>query len=146
MAVRFFQGCSHSRGYGLDMTKPHKPEGYSTVSPYLIVDGAARVIEFLVGAFDAEPLRAFKNADGRTMHAEVRIDDTVVMLGDSAPEWPPQPAHIHVYVRDVDATYRRALDAGGTAVQEPVQKEDADKRGGVKDPAGNTWWIATPIG
>lgn len=128
------------------MTLPHKPEGYSTVSPYLIVDGAERVIAFLAGAFDAEPLRAFKDADGRMIHAEVRIDDTVVMLGDSAPEWPPKPAHIHVYVRDVDATYRRALDAGGTSVQAPVQKGDADKRGGVKDPAGNTWWMATQVG
>jgi uncharacterized glyoxalase superfamily protein PhnB len=77
------------------------------------------------------------------MHAEVRIDDTVVMLGDSAPEWPPVASHVHVYVPDVDATYRRALAAGATSVQAPIKKDDADKRGGVKDAGGTTWWIAT---
>ena len=80
------------------------------------------------------------------MHAEARIDDTVVMLADSAPNWPPVPSHVHVYVRDVDATYSRALAAGATSVQEPVQKKDEDKRGGVRDAGGTTWWIATRTG
>ena len=144
--VAFFQEPAPGDGYGPRMTTPHKPEGYSTVSPYLIVDGAQRVIDFLVRAFDAEPMRRFEDEHGRLMHAEVRIEDTVVMLGDSAPEWPPQPAHLHLYVRDADASYRRALEAGGVSVQAPVQKDDADKRGGVKDPGGNTWWVATQVG
>jgi uncharacterized glyoxalase superfamily protein PhnB len=80
------------------------------------------------------------------MHAEVRIDDTVVMLADPpAPDRTPVPAHVHVYVEDVDATYRRALEAGAASVQEPVQKRDEDKRGGVKDSGGTTWWIATKV-
>ncbi len=90
----------------------HKPEDYSTVSPYLVVDGAAATIDFLTEVFDAVELRRFPDEDGRLMHAEVRIDDTVVMLADSVEEWPPFPSHVHVYVRDVDATYRRALEAG----------------------------------
>jgi uncharacterized glyoxalase superfamily protein PhnB len=124
----------------------HKPETYSAVSPYLVVDGASQTIEFLTAVFDAVELRRFPGPDGTLMHAEVRIDDSVVMLADSTAEWPPVPSYVHVYVPDVDATYRRALDAGAVSVQEPVQKEDADKRGGVRDAGGTTWWIATQIG
>ncbi len=128
------------------MTGAYKPSGYPSVAPYLIVDGAAATINFLVAAFDAVAIRQFAAPDSRIMHAEVRIDDTVVMIADSAPGWPAMAAHVHVYVRDVDTTYRRALTAGATSVQEPVKKEDEDKRGGVRDSGGTTWWIATRIG
>ena len=70
---------------------------------------------------------------------------SVIMVADDAPGWPPIQAYVHIYVPDVDATYRRALDAGAVAVQEPVKKEDEDKRGGVKDAGGTTWWIATKV-
>ena len=128
------------------MTASHQPEGYTTVSPYLIVHGAAATIEFLQRVFDATELRRYPNAEGRVMHAEVRIGDSVVMVADAAPQWPALPAHVHVYVPDVDATYRRALQAGAEPVQEPVRKQDEDKRGGVKDAGGTTWWIATRVG
>jgi PhnB protein len=127
------------------MSLSHKPQGYSTVSPYLIVDGASRTIEFLVRAFDAVELRRFPDPAGKLMHAEVRIDDTVVMIADGSEGWPPLPASVHIYVADVDATYRRALEAGATSLQEPVKKDDEDKRGGVKDAGGTTWWIATRV-
>ena len=123
----------------------HKPEGHPTVSPYLIVDGASGTIEFLRNVFGAVELRRFAAPNGNVMHAEVRIDDSVVMIADGADGWPPVPSHVHVYVADVDATYKRALDAGATSVQEPVKKQDADKRGGVKDAGGTTWWIATKV-
>ncbi len=123
----------------------HKPNGYTSVAPYLIVDGASRTIEFLVRVFGAIELRRFPDASGRLMHAEVRIDDTVVMLADGAEGWPPIASYVHVYVPDVDATYRRALESGATSVQEPVKKVDADRRGGVKDAGGTTWWIATKV-
>ena len=125
------------------MNTSHKPTGYSSVSPYLVIDGAARTIEFLRQTFDAVPLRQHPRPDGRLQHAEVRIEDTVIMLGDSLEGWPPVASHVHVYVADVDATYARALAAGGTSVQAPEQKEDEDKRGGVKDAGGTTWWIGT---
>jgi PhnB protein len=127
---------------------PHyKPAEYSTVSPYLVVNDASATIDFLKKVFGAIELRKFPNEAGRLMHAEVRIDDTVVMLADPAPpDWPPVPAYVHIYVPDVDTTYRKALAAGATSVQEPVKKEDEDKRGGVKDPGGTTWWIATRVG
>ena len=123
----------------------YKPEGYTTVSPYLIVDGASATIDFLQRVFGADEIRRFADPAGRVMHAEVRIDDTVVMIADGVDGWPPVPSHVHVYVRDVDATYRRALEAGATSVQEPIKKEDPDKRGGVKDAGGTTWWIGTKI-
>jgi len=124
-----------------------KPDGYSSISPYLVVPGAGRVIEFLKQAFGATELRRFDMPDGTIMHAEVRIDDSVIMIADGGGEWPPFPSWLHVYVADVDATFGRALEAGGVSVQVPVRKEaDLDKRGGVKDPGGNTWWIATQVG
>jgi uncharacterized glyoxalase superfamily protein PhnB len=122
-----------------------KPEGYNSVSPYLIVDGAGELIDFLVSVFDAVEMRRFPDNSGRLMHAEVRIDDTVVMLADSTGDWPPASAQVHVYVADVDETYRRALEAGAQSVQEPVQKSDEDKRGGIIGPGQVTWWIATRV-
>jgi uncharacterized glyoxalase superfamily protein PhnB len=123
-----------------------KPQGYNDASPYLIVRDAAATMAFLQAVFDAEPLRVIKRVDGGLRHAEVRIGDSVVMFADAVEGWPAMAAYVHVYVADVDATYRRALAAGGKSVAEPVQKDDADKRGGVEDPGGTTWWIATQVG
>ncbi len=127
------------------MNTRYKPDNYNSVSPYLIVDGAGATIDFLEHVFGATELRRFSGADGKIMHAEVRLDDAVLMLSDGAEGWRLSPAHIHIYVPDVDATYQRALAAGATSVQEPVKKEDADKRGAVRDAGGTTWWIATKV-
>ena len=127
------------------MNQSFKPDHYNSVSPYLIVDGASRTIEFLTTVFDAVEIRRFADGAGKVIHAEVRIDDTVLMLADGAEGWPPLSSYVHVYVADVDSTYQRALAAGATAVQAPVKKDDADKRGGVKDAGGTTWWIATKV-
>lgn len=131
---------------GVTMTTSYKPTDYSTVSPYLIVAGASATIDFLKQVFGATELRRFPDPSGKLMHAEVRIGDTVVMVADGAEGWPPVPSYVHVYVSDVDAIYKRALAAGATSVQEPVKKDDEDKRGGVKDAGGTTWWIATRVG
>ena len=127
------------------MTFSHKPAGYTSVSPYLVVEGASQTIDFVVRVFGAVELRRFAASNGKIMHAEVRIDDTVVMIADGSDGWPAMPSHVHVYVGDVDATYRRALEAGAISVQEPVKKQDEDKRGGVRDSGGTTWWIATKV-
>lgn len=127
------------------MTVSFKPEGYTSLAPYLVVDGAERTIVFLEKVFGARRLRRHDMPDGRIGHAEVRIDDTVLMLADGMDGWPPVPAHVHVYVKDVDATFRAAIEAGAESVQEPVQKGDADKRGGVKDAGGTTWWVSTQV-
>jgi len=125
------------------MSDHWKPAGYTSLSPYLMVENAQRVIEFLKAAFGAAELRRYDMPDGTIMHVEVRIDDSVVMLADAGGPFPAFPVWLHLYVPDVDAAYTRALQAGGTSAQEPQQKPgDPDRRGGVKDPAGNTWWIS----
>jgi PhnB protein len=127
------------------MESSYKPQGYSTVSPYLIVSGADATIAFLIEVFNAVELRRIPNDQGKLIHAEVRIDDTVVMIADGGEGWSPMPAHVHVYVSDVDTIYKRAIAAGAMSVQEPIKKDDEDKRGGVKDAGGTTWWIATQV-
>ena len=123
-----------------------KPQGYPSVSVYIMANGAQQVIDFLKKTFDARQTRRTDTPDGSIMHAEVQLDDTIVMIADAGDEYPPFPVWLHVYVPDVDATYRRALEAGGISVQEPSQNEgEPDRRGGVKDPSGNTWWIATQV-
>jgi PhnB protein len=127
------------------MEPTYKPEGYNSVSPYLVVNGADATIKFLGDVFDAVEIRRFPNEEGKLIHSEVRIDDTVVMIADSGDGWSLMPAHVHIYVKDVDATYRKAIAVGAISVQEPIKKDDADKRGGVKDAGGTTWWIATKV-
>jgi PhnB protein len=129
------------------MSDNWKPEGYTSISPYLMIDGAQKEIDFLRKTFDAKELRRFDGSDGKIKHGEVKVGDTVVMVADSIEGYPAFPAWMHVYVPDVDATYKRALEAGGESVQEPSRREgDPDKRGGFKDPAGNTWWVSTQGG
>jgi uncharacterized glyoxalase superfamily protein PhnB len=128
----------------ITMTASFKPSGYSTVSPYLIVSGASGTIDFLKRVFDATELRRFTHGAEQIAHAEVKIGDSVIMLADATEGWAAIPSHVHIYVSDVNETYRKALEAGAESVQEPVQKDDPDRRGGVKDAGGTTWWIATP--
>ncbi|MFB5660936.1 VOC family protein [Alteribacillus sp. HJP-4] len=121
-----------------------KPEGYTSVSPYLIVEQAQQVIDFLKEVFEAEELRRYETPEGAVMHVEVKIDDTVVMMGEAPDSSVSASPHLHVYVRNVNETYQRAIEYGAASVQEPVMKEgDPDRRGGVQDTAGNTWWIST---
>ena len=122
-----------------------KPTGYTSVAPYLTVSGAQATLDFLGRVFDATPLRVMSGPNGTIAHAEVRIDDTVVMLTDAVAEWPATPSHVHIYVADVDAVFARALEAGATAVQAPVQKDDPDRRGGFRDAGGTIWWVATQV-
>jgi uncharacterized glyoxalase superfamily protein PhnB len=129
------------------LSKPWKPLDYTSVSPYLLVSRGDEVMDFLREAFGAVALRRIERADGSLLHGEVRIDDSVVMLGEPEGEegWTPTPAHVHIYVPDVDAAFQRALAAGGEAVQEPERGDDPDRRAGVRGPSGHTWWIATLV-
>lgn len=129
------------------ISTPSRPDGYPAVSAYLVVRGAQAVIDFATRTFGAVTLRRFDQPTGTISHAEIRIEDSVVMIGEAGGQWPAIPTFLHVYVDDVERTYRRALDAGGVSVQAPMQKPgDPDKRGGVQDPGGNTWWISTQVG
>ena len=119
------------------------PEGYHTVTPYLTVEGAAKLIDFLKQAFEAKEILCMTRPDGIIGHAEVRIGDSIVMLSEACGEWQPMPAMLHLYVEDVDAVYRCALDAGATSLREPMDQFYGDRSGGVRDLCGNHWWIAT---
>jgi uncharacterized glyoxalase superfamily protein PhnB len=127
------------------MTAQSISAGYHTVTPYLVAPEAARLIDFMKAAFGAQELQRHTQPDGAIRHAEVKIGDSVVILSEAMDEWPPMPAMLHVYVEDVDRVYRQALEAGATSLREPADQPYGDRSGGVADPAGNQWWLATPI-
>ncbi|WP_250515964.1 VOC family protein [Caballeronia sp. INDeC2] len=121
-----------------------KPATYPSVSPYLICENAESIIAFLQSVFEAELVRRVDRPDGSLMHAEVRIDDSIVMIGGGATDQQAPGPHIHVYVRDPQAVYDRAMQNGAHSVQAPTRKRaDDDFRGGFRDAAGTTWWVAT---
>jgi PhnB protein len=120
------------------------PEGFHAVTPYLTVRGAAKVIDFLKKAFDAElTYEPIKRPDGAIMHAEVKIADSRVMIADENEYAKATASALYLYVPNVDATYQRAVKAGGESVMEPMDMFYGDRGGCVKDPAGNKWNIAT---
>ena len=121
------------------------PEGYHTVTPYLIVEGAAGLLEFVKSAFGAEERFRMPAPNDTIGHAEVKIGDSIVMVADAGEEWPAMPAFIYLYVDDCDATYQRALDAGATSVKEPEDQFYGDRNATVRDSVGNRWGIATHI-
>ena len=119
--------------------------GYHTVTPYLVVAGAGRLIEFLTAAFDASEFIRDSLPDGTIRHAEVRIGDSTVMLSDARPDSPAMPSMVFLYVEDADEASRKALAAGATSVREVRDESHGDRMGGVLDPVGCQWWMATPI-
>jgi PhnB protein len=121
------------------------PEGQPCLSPYLNVRNASALIEFIQAVFDGREVFRLARPDGVVMHAEVRIGDSVVMLGEAPPERPTIPAMLHLYVEDADAVYRRALDAGATSLTEPADQFYGDRNAGVEDSFGNKWWISTHV-
>jgi PhnB protein len=126
------------------MTKPdYRPLDHNTVSPYLVVHGVPGLLEFMRHAFGAQELHRTATPDGTVRHAEARIGDTVIMMGEATAEFPPRPAMLHVYVPDADAVYRRALEAGAISLREPSDQFYGDRTGGVQDAFGNQWWMAT---
>lgn len=121
------------------------PEGLQSVIPYVIVDDASRLIDFLKNTFGAEETLRHLRPDGTIMHAEVKIGGCGIMLGDATEQWKAQPVSLYVYVPDTDAAYKRALQHGAKSLNEPADQFYGDRNAGVKDPLGNTWWIGTHI-
>jgi PhnB protein len=120
-------------------------DGFHTVTPYLFADGAARLIDFLTEAFGAEVMSRKDRPDGAVMHAELRIGDSMVMVGESVSEFGSMPTSIYLYVPDCDTVYQRALAAGGTSVFDIRNLPSGERYGGVKDACGNIWWVATHV-
>ncbi|MEM6767545.1 MAG: VOC family protein [Bacteroidota bacterium] len=126
------------------MERTFKPAGYSSLSPYLIVEDAGRLIKLMEAVFEAKLLRRFDFPNGDPMHVELKIDDTVLMITTATETWPSAPVMLHVYVPDAQACFQKALGAGCESLREPVVEEgDTDLRGMFKDFAGNTWAIST---
>ena len=123
---------------------PSPPEGYHTVTPYLVVQDVEALITFLKAAFDAEETERVPNSDGTTKHAEVRIGDSVVMMGMARGK-PSVPGMLYVYTEEVDTAYSRALKAGGESIAQPENQFYGDRTAGVTDNQGNIWYIATRV-
>lgn len=118
---------------------------YRTVTPYLLVSDADAELAFLKQAFGATEVECHRNADNAVMHAEVRIGDTLVMLGQAGGQWKPREAALYLWVDDVDGTYARALAAGADSESEPEDKPYGHRNAGVNDRNGITWWIGSPV-
>jgi len=120
------------------------PEGHHTVCSYLVVPGVAKLIEFAKQAFGAKEVYVSRRSDGSVMHAEIKIGDSILMMGESA-EGKHFPGMLHLYMEDVDAVYRRAMEAGAKSLREPADQPYGDRSGGVEDAFGNQWWISTHV-
>ena len=118
------------------------PEGYHAVTPYLTVKDVPKLIDFLKTAFGGEEVERMAMPDGTVMHAEVRVGDSVVMMGEAGRGYPAMPAMLYLYVGDCDSVYKRAIQAGAKSLTEPADQFYGDRNGGVEDCCGNRWWIA----
>ena len=123
----------------------HVKDTYHTVTPYLLVHDADAELTFLKNAFDATEVQCQRNADNTVMHAEIAVGDSLVMLGQANGQWTPRQAAFYLWIKDVDATYARALAAGAASESAPEDKPYGHRNAGVIDPNGNTWWLAAPV-
>ncbi len=122
------------------------PDGYTAITPYLIVNAAADFLDFLANAFGAVERMRLPMPQGGIGHAEVEIDGAVLMLADAAlPDFPVTNSQIHLYVEDVDSVYAQAVSAGATAIAEPADQFYGDRSARVLDLSGNHWTIATHV-
>ncbi len=121
------------------------PDGFHSVTPYLIVEGVPGLIDFLKAAFEAKEIHRTELPDGQVMHAQLQIGDSMVMMGEAMESFPAKPASLYLYVHDADAVYKQALEAGAESLMEPADQFYGDRNAGVKDPTGNTWWIGTHV-
>lgn len=129
------------------------PDGYHTITPYLAVDDASAAIDFYQSAFGAEERARTSGPGGSIMHAELAIGDSLVMLSDPFPMASAKPpkelggtsVSIFVYVEDIDAVYKQAIDAGASSLMEPDDMFWGDRFGAVSDPFGHSWTIATHV-
>ena len=119
--------------------------GFRSITPFLMVDGVPAFLDFLRKVFDVQVTRQYAGPNDTITHAEVRLDDSVIMIGDPMGKYPLAPAALYFYVTNVDSVYKQALDAGATSVREPNKEFYGDRVAAVKDHWGNTWWLATHV-
>lgn len=123
----------------------HIPQDYHSITPNIIVKGAEKYLEFLVTAFEGKEIYRMQGANGSIGHAEVKIGNSRVMLGEATEKMKPTQGSFYLYVEDADASYKRALEYGAVSIMKPADQFYGDRHGGVKDPAGNQWWIAARV-
>ena len=123
----------------------YRPKELNDVNVYMHPLRAEPVINFLKRAFGAREIGKYASPDGVVHHAEIRVGDSVVEMGEAHGQYPPMPTMFYLYVPDCDAVYQRALQAGATSISEPADHPYGDRSGGVKDAFGNQWYIATHI-
>ena len=123
----------------------YRPPSFPNIAPYFIVKDGLKFLDFLVGAFEGVERGRYARPDGTLMHAEVAIGDSVVELSEASEQFPARHATTHIYVKDADTTFARALDAGATALFFPTSEHPSgDRWGALRDPFGNIWHVATP--
>jgi len=128
------------------MINQYKPAGYNSVSPYIMVDGARKFIDMLIQIFEAKEKRSYVRTDGSVMHAELQIDDSVIMIADATEKYPAYHFWLHIYVLDVDKIFEKAVEYGCEVIESPTMKEgDTDRRGTLRDFTGNFWAVGTQI-
>jgi uncharacterized glyoxalase superfamily protein PhnB len=125
------------------MSEPYAPDGFTRVTPYLTVDGAKKLLDFLVAVFDAEITDRVEREDGGLRHASVRVGDPNIELADATDAFGSMPGAIHIYVPDVDESHRRAVNHGAEVLHDPMDMDYGERASAVKDPMGNNWYIAT---
>ncbi len=124
----------------------HKPDKYNSLSPYLIVDHAQRMVDLLKTIFNATELRRFDQENGKIAHIELKLDDTVIMISDSSELYPANQTMLHIYVPNVFKTFDLALKNGCEMIEKPINRQgDPDTRGSFYDYAGNYWAVSTQI-
>jgi PhnB protein len=121
------------------------PEGFHTLTPYLIVGDADKELEFAKAAFDAKVMHLSRGPDGVISHVTLKIGDSMLMMGQGRAEYPPMPCMLYMYVENVDAVYKRALDCGAKTMREPADQIYGDRSGGVVSANGIQWWFGTHI-
>jgi len=122
----------------------YKPANYNSLSPYLIVDNAQKLVDLLTIIFDAKVLRRFDHENGKIAHIELKLDDTVIMMSDSTENYGANKTMLHIYVPDVFKTFNRAIENGCEMIEKPINKPgDPDTRGSFYDFAGNYWSVST---
>jgi len=119
------------------------PEGIRTVQPYLHLHGSQRMIPFAEAAFGAEALGVATSPEGALLHATIRIGNGTLEIDEAHGEFQPKPCHLHIYVPDADVVYAQAMRVGAISLEAPQDKPYGDRSAGVKDPFGNSWFIAT---
>ena len=122
----------------------YKPENYNSVSPYFVVDDAPGLIDFIVKVFGAEEKNIYRSSDGQIVHAEFKIDDSILMLANANEHYPAMNVLTHIYVPNVDETWKKAMAVGCESINAPQERPgDPNRRGTFKDASGNLWSVST---